>query len=78
MSLLCVIANAAGCLPRLPQCRLLPELRRTALPGHRGHALPEQQQKQQPPQESSVNFMCGLFHRNIVQAQNNAGNSVIY
>lgn len=46
MSLLCVITNAAGRLLWLPLCRLLPGLRRAALPCHRGHALAEQQQKQ--------------------------------
>lgn len=69
MSLLCVITNAAGRLPWLPLCRLLPGLRHTALPCHQGHTLAEQQQKQKPPQEPSVNFISGLFHRNIVEAQ---------
>lgn len=32
MSLLCVLTNAAGRLPWLPQCRLLPRLERTACP----------------------------------------------
>lgn len=40
MSLLCVLTNAAGCLPRLaPLCRLLPGLERTARPATGGTRL---------------------------------------
>lgn len=48
MSLLCVITNAAGRLPWLPLCRLLPGLRRAALPCRRRHPHVAQQ-KQKPP-----------------------------
>ena len=39
MSLLCVLTNAAGCLPWLPPCRLLPGLEAHSSPGRWEHRL---------------------------------------
>lgn len=58
MLLQCVLTNAAGCLPWLPQCRLLPGLESTACPATGGTPLAK---KQKCLFVCSVNFIWSAW-----------------